>query len=46
MGQYAWSGIRTLEHCSLITKLGRPNQQNGTCDGFTRSEIKNELCET
>lgn len=46
MGKYTWSGIRTLEHCSLITKMGgAPNQYDGKCEGFQNGD-DDEPCET
>lgn len=38
---------RTLENCSLIKKVGcAPNQYDGKCEGFGRSEHDDEPCET
>lgn len=36
---------RTLEHCSLITKYGKPRQKNGKCEGFQKSDKDDEPCE-
>lgn len=46
MGKYPWSGKRTLDHCKLITAVGKPHQANGKCDGFQKSEDNDEPCET
>lgn len=50
MGKYLWSGKRTLEHCSLITKcvragIGRPHQLGGQCEGYQKSTDDDEPCE-
>lgn len=46
MGKYPWSGKRTLDHCGLITRMGgKPQQQNGKCDGFQKSNDNDEPCE-
>lgn len=37
---------RTLENCSLIRQMGiRPNQYDGVCEGFGKSDIDDEPCE-
>lgn len=36
---------RTLQNCSLIKKYGKPEQYNGLCEGFGRSENDDEPCE-
>lgn len=36
---------RTLEHCSLITKYGKPNQYDGKCEGFQKDRDDDEPCE-
>ena len=36
---------RTLEHCSLITKYGKPRQADGKCDGFQKSKDDDEPCD-
>ena len=46
MGKYPWSGKRTLDHCKLITEMGKPHQANGKCDGFQKSDDNDEPCET
>lgn len=50
MGNYPWSGKRTLEHCSLITQcvragIGKPHQANGKCDGYEKSANDDGPCE-
>lgn len=50
MGQKEWSGKRTLDHCSLITRcvkagLEKPVQRNGKCLGYQKSQINGEPCE-
>lgn len=35
---------RTLEHCSLITKYGKPKQYDGKCEGFQKSNTDDEPC--
>ena len=47
MANKNWNGKRTLEHCSLITKMGgKPTQMNGKCDGFQKSRDNDEPCDT
>jgi hypothetical protein len=51
MARTTWVGKRTLEHCSLITKclkagIGKPDQKNGKCNGYQKSENDDEPCET
>lgn len=46
MGKYPWSGKRTLDHCKLITAFGKPHQANGKCDGYQKTEVNDEPCET
>ena len=36
---------RTLENCRFIKILGKPNQYDGKCEGFARSEYDDEPCE-
>ena len=36
---------RTLGNCALVKRFGPPNQYNGTCEGFAKSEIDDEPCE-
>lgn len=37
---------RTLEHCSLITKLqDKPQQEDGKCYGFARDYDDDEPCD-
>lgn len=46
MGKYPWSGKRTLDHCSLITKMGgKPQQYDGKCEGFQKGNDNDEPCE-
>ncbi len=47
MRKFPWFGKRTLENCRLITKMGvKPQQQDGKCDGFQKSENDDEPCNT
>lgn len=51
MAAKKWNGKRTLDHCGLITKcvkagIGRPEQRDGKCNGYQRSETDDEPCET
>lgn len=50
MGKYSWSGRRTLDHCRMISKyqdlLGKPQQRDGKCDGYQKSQGDDEPCET
>lgn len=36
---------RTLEHCSLITKYGKPNLYDDKCEGFQKDKDDDEPCE-
>jgi hypothetical protein len=36
---------RTLHNCWLIKKFGKPEQKDGKCQGFARSEYDDEPCE-
>ena len=39
MANKKWNGKRTLDYCSLITKMGgKPMQRNGKCDGFQKKQ--------
>jgi hypothetical protein len=36
---------RTLDNCTLVQRHGRPEQKDGKCQGFARSEYDDEPCE-
>lgn len=33
---------RTLENCRLVRKYGAPQQHNGICEGFAKSNVDDE----
>ncbi len=46
LNQEDYQMIRTLSNCSLITKMKiKPQQKNGKCEGFAKSEYDDEPCE-
>jgi hypothetical protein len=37
---------RTLDNCKLVKKYGKPNQYDGVCEGFGKSDSDDEPCNT